>query len=136
MIQKYDTDTYLFGILKASTSLTSAALTGGIHAGQRPLNSELEDISINTIALTQDSAPQLGTSNINIHVPDKVVTIKGVQQLVENRERLKTLSGIVMDVVRAANIAGAGKVIENQTVIQEAAINQHYVNIRINWFIH
>lgn len=132
----FDTDTYLFGLLKNAATLTAASLTGGIYVGSRPLNSELEDIAINTIALTQEYEPQLGTSNINIHVKDMDVKIGAVSQKMQNRARLKSLSDIVLSVIRGSKITGVGFTVENQTVIEESSINQHYVNIRINWFIH
>jgi hypothetical protein len=135
MIQTFDTDTILFQLLKASTAVTTG-LTGGIYVRRRPLNSTKEDIVINTITLSQEYEPQLGTSNINIHVSDVSRTIASVQQKVANNERMKAISSAVLEVVRKANIAGIGKTIENQTVIEESAISQHYVNIRINWFIH
>lgn len=135
MKNTFDTDTYLFGIMKGSSAITSA-ISGSIYAGQRPLNSVLEDIVVNTIALTQEYEPQLGTSNINIHVSDSSVTVGGVQQKMANRTRLKTILDLVLAAVRASKIAGLGFSIENQTLIEEASISQHYVNIRINWFIH
>jgi hypothetical protein len=135
MKNTFDTDTYLFGILKGSTAITSA-ISGSIYAGQRPLNSTLEDVTINTIVLTQEYEPQLGTSNINIHVSDHSVTLGGVQQKVANRARLKAISEVVLTAIRASTIVGVSFTIENQTVIQEAEISQHYVNVRINWFIH
>jgi hypothetical protein len=135
MKQTFDTDTYLYGILKGSAEITSA-INGGIYAGQRPLNSKLEDVTINTIALTQEFEPQIGTSNINIHVADQSVTIGGVQQKIANRTRLKAISQLVFTAIRAGKITGVGFTIENQTMIQEQETEQHYVNIRINWFIH
>jgi hypothetical protein len=135
MKQTFDTDAYLYGILKNTTAITSA-ITGSVYAGQRPLNSELEDITINTIALTQEFEPQLGTSNVNIHVADQSVTIGGTAQKMANRTRLKAISELVLNAIRLSKITGVGFTIENQTMIQEAEIEQHYVNIRINWFIH
>lgn len=135
MKNTFDTDTYLFGILKASNLLTST-ISGNIYTGQRPLNSEAEDITINTIVLTQENPPQLGVSNINIHVLDQTVNIGGVQQKLANRLRLKTILNIVLELIRASKIEGVGYTIENQTTIQEPEIFQHYVNVRINWFIH
>lgn len=135
MKNTFDTDTYLFGILKASNLLTST-ISGNIYTGQRPLNSTAEDITINTIVLTQENPPQLGVSNINIHVLDQTVNIGGVQQKLANRLRLKTILNIVLELIRASKIEGVGYTIENQTTIQEPDIFQHYVNIRINWFIH
>lgn len=135
MKNTFDTDSYLFGILKGSETLKTA-MTGKVYAGQRSLNSIKEDVTINTIALTQEFLPQLGTSNINVHVADMSVTLDGVKQKMANRDRLNMLSKIVLGAIRESKIAGVGFTIENQTVMQEAEVSQHYVNIRINWFIH
>lgn len=135
MKQTFDTDAYLYGILKNTTAITSV-ISGGVYAGQRPFNSTLEDITVNTIALTQEYEPQIGTSNINIHVVDQSVSISGSQQKMANRARLKLISGLVLDTIRLSKISGVGFTIENQTMIQELETSHHYVNIRINWFIH
>jgi hypothetical protein len=135
MKQTYDTDAILFGILKANTTLVSA-LTGGIYAGQRPDNSVKEDIVINTISLSQEYEPQIGTSNVNIHVPDKDQTIGGVQMKMEDRARLKALTDYVLTSLRAASVAGLTLQVTNQSTIREAEIMQHFVNIRIEWNIH
>ena len=135
MKQTYDTDSILYVILKESTSITSV-ITGGVYPGSRPDNSIKEDVVVNTIALTQDSLPQIGTSNVNIHVADVTVTIDSVQQKVENRSRLKALTALVLDALRDATITGLAIVVETQTTIEEADVSQHYVNIRINWYIH
>lgn len=135
MKQTFDTDTIIYGVLKGTAALTSA-ISGGVYPRQRPLNSGKEDVVINTITLTQDTYPQLGTSNINIHVPDKTVTIDGVQQKVQNGERLKAISALVLEAIRRANVTGLKMIVESQATVQEASINEHYVNIRINWNIH
>jgi hypothetical protein len=137
MKQTFDTDTYLFGILSKKSEITTA-LTGGVYKGDdgRPDNSEKEDIVVNTINLSQEYAPQVGTSNVNIHVPDVSVSIGGKQQKKANTARLKELSELVLDTLRNAVIPGVSCMIENQTVIQESQISQHFVNIRINWNIH
>lgn len=135
MIQTFDTDTILFGIIKGSTALVSA-LSGGIYTGQRPDNSVKEDVVINTITLTQDTEPQIGTSNVNIHVPDQEVKIGGVQMKVENRARLNALTALVLTALRAAKITGAKIVVTNQATINEPEIKQHFVNLRIDWSIH
>lgn len=135
MKQTFDTDEILFGILNGSTAITSA-ITGGVYNGERPLNSLKEDVVVNTITLSQDSDPQIGTSNVNIHVPDKVVTIAGVQQTIENKARLKTLSVAVLDTIRNAKVKGLTMIVEFQTTIAEPETKQHFSNIRISWNIH
>ncbi len=132
-----DTDTILFKLLKANNEL-SATLSGGIYTGDdgRPDNSEKEDIVVNTIDLSQESLPQLGTSNVNIHVPDMTISINNTQQKKTNRTRLKELSEIVMTILRTAKIEGLALVVTNQVTLAEPEISQHFVNIRINWYIH
>lgn len=135
MKQTYDTDSIIFGILKASSQLASA-ISGGIYVGQRPDNSEKEDIVVNTINLTQEYEPQIGSSNVNIHVPDKLQTIGGVPMKIEDRARLKLLSGYVLEALRSSKVAGLKIIVTNQNTIREADIYQHFVNIRIDWNIH
>jgi hypothetical protein len=131
----YDTDAILFGILKNDAQLVSM-ISGGIYAGQRPDNSIKEDVTVNTIDLTQEYEPQIGTSNVNIHVPDKLQTIGSVQMKIEDRIRLKTITSRVIELLRNARFVGLRLIVTNQTTIREAEISQHFVNIRIDWNIH
>ena len=135
MKQTYDIESIVFKALRSNQTLVNE-LNGGVYLGQRPVNSDKEDVVINTIALTQEFKPQLGTSNINIHVADKVVTIGGAQQKVEDRVRLKQLSELVLTTIRAGIVKGMKMVVENQSTLKEPEISQHFVNIRINWIIH
>ncbi|NLL67020.1 MAG: hypothetical protein GX236_04885 [Clostridiaceae bacterium] len=130
----FETDTLLFSLLRESP--VSAAINGGIYVGDdRPDDSVKEDIVVNSIDLTQDYLPQIGTSNVNIFVPDKVVTIGGKQQLKANRTRLKELSNMAIETLRNANITGLKLILVNQTILAEPSVNQHFTNIRINWNI-
>jgi len=135
MKQTYDIEAIAFQALRANQTLVSE-LSGGVYLGQRPLNSDKEDVVINTIAMTQEFKPQLATSNINIHVPDRTVTIGGVQQQVEDRARLKAIAAIVLSTVRGVKLPSMKMVVESQNTQREADISQHFVNIRINWIIH
>lgn len=135
MKQTFDTDTVIYKVLKASSELTTA-LSGGIYAGQRPDGSVKEDVVVSTIDLTQEYFPQIGTSNINIHVPDKSQKIGGVQMKIEDRERLRLLAGHVLSAIRSANVPGLRMIVSNMNTINESDLQQHFVNIRINWNIH
>jgi hypothetical protein len=131
----FDTDDILFEILTASGEL-KAAINGGIYVqGERPDNSEREDVVINNIVISH-AYPQGGTSNVNIHVADLKRKIKGQEQRKADRERLRFLTGIVAGTLKAANVQGLTFWIENETVIKEPAVSQHYTNLRINWNIH
>jgi hypothetical protein len=135
MKQTYDIESIVYQDLKKNQALTDE-LNGGIYLGQRPLNSDKEDVVISTIALTQEFKPQLATTNINVHVADKTVAIGGIQQKVEDRVRLKQLSALVLSAIRSSSIQGIKIVVENQSTLTEPDISQHFVNIRINWIIH
>jgi len=130
MKDSFDVDVVLFSLLKGSPA--SMVINGGIYTGDdRPDDSELEDIVIRNISLTQDCHPQTGVSNVNIYARDREVTIFGRKQLKADRKRLDELSKAVLQVLRDARIAGFGLVIENQTVLAEASVKQHFTNIRV-----
>lgn len=134
MKQVFDTDSILYGIL--SKSPVKNAINGGFYIGDdRPDDSQDEDIVVNSIDLTQDYHPQIGTSNVNIYVPDMQVKIKGKQQTKANRTRLKALSEKTMNVLREAKVPGLMFTIENQAILAEPSVKQHFVNIRISWNI-
>lgn len=129
-----ETDDVLFTILNGSSAIKTA-ITGGIYvAGERPDNSELEDIVINTISLNHES-PQSGASNVNIHVPDLSLKVRNQQQRKTDRERLRTLTNLVLQELNAARVSGLTIQVVSDTVIKEPAINQSYMNIRVNWNI-
>ncbi|MEG2157011.1 MAG: hypothetical protein RRY07_04395 [Bacteroidaceae bacterium] len=134
-MQSIETDDILFEILNASVEL-KAELSGGIYVqGERPDDSEKEDVVINCLTLTHD-VPQSGTSNVNIHVSDLKLKIKGKEQRKANRERLRELTALVLGTLKAANIPGLTFWVATETVIKEPEVSQHYNNLRIDWNIH
>lgn len=130
-----ETDDILFNILNASEELKHS-LSGGIFVqGERPDNSEKEDVTINNIVVTHEY-PQSGTSNINIHVPDLKVKIHKQEQRKADRERLRFLTNLILSILKEARINGLTFWIDTETVIKEPAISEHYTNLRIEWNIH
>lgn len=131
----FETDDILFEVLNASAELKNA-INGGVYVqGERPDNSSKEDIVVNNIAITHER-PQSGTSNVNIHVEDINLKINGQEQRKADRERLRTLTSLVLSTLKAARIEGLTFWVTNETVIKETAIKQHYNNLRISWNIH
>lgn len=134
MKTSFDTDAILYRILKDSP--VKAAINGDIYyTGDRPNDSDKEDVEINSVTLTQDFLPQLGRSNVNIYVPDITARINGKDQKTVNRMRLKSLAEMAITSIREANIEGLKAIVKAQTVLPEPEINQHFVNIAINWNI-
>lgn len=133
-MQSIETDDVLFSILNGDTTL-KAAISGGVYvAGERPDNSELEDIVTNCLSLTHDN-PQSGVSNVNIHVPDLIVKIRGSQQRKTDRERIRTITALVLQALNAARVTGLTLKVASEYVIKEPNINQSYNNIRVEWLI-
>lgn len=133
MKQVFDTNEILYKLLNVDA--VNSVISGRVYNGQRPLNSELEDVVVNTIVLSQEYLPQIGTSNVNIHVKDLSVNVSGAKQIMADNSRMKEISEVVLSLIRNAILPGLAISVENQTVIEESEIKQHYVNIRINWNI-
>ena len=97
-----DTDGILFQLLNGKTTIN-----GGVYVGDcRPEDSADEDIVVNTIDLETDALPQIGTSNINVYVPDISMNIKGRMQVSANRPRLNELTQEVLKIVRETVLPG------------------------------
>ncbi len=131
-----DTDDILFKIVSEAVTSGKVVINGGVFTqGERPDDSEAEDIVINTITVTHDK-PQTGTSNVNIYAKDLKLRIKGKEQRKADRERLRTIGNALVAYLDAQNIADLEYWIESDIVIKELKVNQHYRNIRISWNIH
>lgn len=75
-----DTDDILYKIVAEAVSTGVVNISGIVCTqGERPDDSETEDIVINTITVTHDK-PQTGTSNVNIYASDLKVKIRGKEQ--------------------------------------------------------
>lgn len=131
-----DTDDILFKIASEAVTSGKVVINGGVFTqGERPDDSEAEDIVITTITVTHDK-PQTGTSNVNIYAKDLKLRIKGKEQRKADRERLRTIGDALVAYLDAQNIADLEYWIESDIVIKELEVNQHYRNIRISWNIH
>ena len=127
-----DTDDILFKIVSEAVTSGKVVINGGVFTqGERPDDSEAEDIVINTITVTHDK-PQTGTSNVNIYAKDLKLRIKGKEQRKADRERLRTIGDALVAYLDAQNIADLEYWIESDIVIKELEVNQHYRNIRIS----
>lgn len=129
-MEAIQTDSIIYQILKNSGMLD---ITGDVYtAGERPANSTAEDIVINNINF-EHSTPRRGISNINIHVPDIVVSIDGIQQRKTNRDRLNAIAQTVQTVIDSTTLRGVSLRIETTQVFAEES--EHYLNMRCAWII-
>lgn len=131
-----DTDDILYKIVAEAVSTGVVSISGIVCTqGERPDDSETEDVVINTITVTHDK-PQTGTSNVNIYASDLKVKIRGKEQRKADRERLREIGDALVSYLDVQNIADLEFWIESDIVLQEQQVNQHYRNIRISWNIH
>lgn len=131
-----DTDDILYKIVAEAVSTGVVSISGIVCTqGERPDDSETEDIVINTITVTHDK-PQTGTSNVNIYASDLKVKVRGKEQRKADRERLREIGDALVSYLDVQNIADLEFWIESDIVLQEQQVNQHYRNIRISWNIH
>lgn len=128
----FDTNAILYKLFKNN----AIGNDGGCYAeDDRPTDSQKEDVTFNTIKLSQEYYPQYGRSNVNIYVADSYVNIKGVKQRKTNVTRLKTLANKAMEILREARIQGLKIIVEEQDVLSYPSLKQHCANIRLFWNI-
>ena len=135
-VRSIDTDDILYRLITKAVQEGVIAISGVVcPQGERPDDSQREDIVINTITVTHDK-PQTGTSNVNIYAADKKVRIRGKEQYKCNRERLREIGDKLTAYLDAQNVADLEFWIEYDVVIKELEVRQHYRNLRISWNIH
>ena len=134
-MQSIELDDILYRILSTSSAVT-AAISGDVYVmGERPENSKLQDVVINTLTAGGENRPQIATSNVNIHVPDLKVTIGGQPQRKADRETLRTIVAAVKGALKAAQVEGLTIALGAENTIREVNAPEHYANIRVEWFI-
>lgn len=89
-------------VLEMSDVKTNATLTGDIFLMNRKLNSDKEDIVINTIVAGSEQI-SIGFFNINIHVPNLKNQTSGVPNSIDNTQpnipRMEDIGNLVMEVM-------------------------------------
>ena len=125
-----DQDTEIFRLLNVPT--ITSVITGNIIKGRRPSDSELEDIVINTVT-TGDGTRQFGVSNVNIYVKDISGPTKSGNKLLMNAARLATLTNLVKPLLEETDGEDFALWIESTRPVAEPEINQHFMNIRIEF---
>ena len=125
----FNINTIFFKILDQSPELREV-YAGDVFVGDSPENYDSENITINTINV-RHGKPQTGTSNINIHVPDVLIEVDGVEQYVADENRINDIVSVVVAVLESAVITEFGFKITNESIIENG--HEHYVNLRLDW---
>lgn len=134
MIRTFDLDKMMYRLLVESG--VEDYISGGVYMqGERPVDSEMEDIMISHISLTMDAIPQTAYTNVNIYAGDVIANVGGKAMNVVDRERLDSISDVVVKAIEGCRTPGIALRVENMTLVKDGQINQHYVNIRVYWTI-
>lgn len=129
----FDQDTILYKDL--TNSPLKNAISGGIYKYERPDNSKLEDVVINSIAITNDDI-QLGVANVNIHIPALETNIDGKPQRKPNVKRMAALTVIAIQVLKERYAKDYNYWISSQTTVNVPGSNERFINFTINFKLH
>lgn len=124
----FEVNNFLFTLV-ASIGTT---LTGGVYKMERPRNSKSEDIVVSSLPINEGENPVEVTCNVNIHVPNVLISIDGFPHQVANNVRLKAIADILLAAIdQDITAAGIHYRVISQTIFEEPAMNEHFYNIRL-----
>lgn len=125
----------IFGLIQRSDIPQS--ISGGVYTqDERPDDSHKEDIVLSTIATDIATYPQRAVSSVNIYVPDQVVVIEGRKQTKANGARLDELARAVLSVIEAERLPELELFASSLHYLRDERTRQHFVHIRIEWYLH
>ncbi|MBW6491953.1 MAG: hypothetical protein K0B15_12250 [Lentimicrobium sp.] len=114
-------------------SQIKAAIDGKIYKYTRPTNSEKEDVVINALPISPGT-PQRCVVNANIYTRNLKLNIGGVAvNSMPDNVRLNALTTIALNAIEDVSKDNHYFFVEQQAVISEEALSQHYTNIRIEF---
>src|SRR5689334_5227981 len=115
----------LYGILKSSSSVTNA-ISGKVYKDNRPMNSQKEDVVINSLPINMEQIQQ-ALINVNVHVPNLRLNINGVTDNTQpDLARLDTLTTLVMTAVKDRVGTDYWFFIQQQTLFPSDPIGEYY----------
>lgn len=94
-----DQDNILYDLISQSPLKTF--IRGGVYKGERPLDSQSEDVVISSM-LVGDGTLQAGVANVNIYVPKVYQNINGKKQTLKDTKRVDEVLAVARGVLREA----------------------------------
>jgi len=125
----------LWGKINSSSLKSALATGGGVYKRQRPINSNKEDVVINSLPLLNEQL-QVGVANVNIHVPDKQINQVGIQTTVANTVRLKALVDTAVTILKEDYSADDYhfEIQQVSDLMKDEDASSHFINIRIEFY--
>lgn len=128
----FDVEDLLVATLIGDAGL-KADISGHIYrSGQRPVNSDKEDIVVGSLPITFEQI-QRSIANINVHVPTQEVTINGIGNFFPNVDRLKEITARIIALVNEKYIEDYWFLVQQETHYQENE-KESYANIRVEFY--
>lgn len=102
-------------------------LSGAVYKDQRPLNSEVEDITI--AVLSRDAGSQIQTAivNVNIYIPD----ISRDREYIENTTRLREVSSAAAALLEYWQDGSIKSRLQQQEIFKVNGVAYHVINNRL-----
>lgn len=108
--------------------------TGKVFKITRALNSRNEDIVINALPISEGTL-QRCYINVNVYVNNLNLTIGGQQDnTLPNTVRLAQLTSAIISALEEVSADDHYYFVQQQTVIRDEQIGQHYSNIRLEFY--
>ncbi len=118
-------------IWKKLNTTVKQQITGDVYKLNRRINSDKEDIVINSLPISPDF-PESCVVNVNIYVPNISVKIYGkVDNTMPDTLRLKQLTKLVRQQLESVSEAHYIYSYDGQAVIPSPETNEYYSNIRV-----
>lgn len=94
-----DQDNILYELISQSPLKTF--IRGGVYKGERPLDSQSEDVVISSM-LVGEGTLQAGVANVNIYVPKVYQNINGKKQTLKDTKRVDEVLAVARGVLSEA----------------------------------
>ena len=139
MITNYDIDKKLYASLKERFEMPQTPVpgmvyvSGGVYNGDRPLNSESEDMTVRTLSVVGDGFPQEAVTNVNVYVADVAEAGGGY---VRDGKMLEILSEAVADYIETLSYPNMAVSVDTIAEVPLEQVHQHYVNFRLRVYVY
>lgn len=120
--------------VKLDASALKTAISGTINKHRRVADSDKEDVVINCLPVNNEQL-QKTIANVNIHVPDLQIEVNGVQDKQPDHARLQTLAALAIGILNDNWTSTLNYDVQQQVIIEDREAGDHYINIRIEFFI-
>lgn len=109
------------------------AISGTLRKGDRPANSDKEDVTVNVLPIDNEQLQQC-VVNVNVFVPNFKVEENEVQTDQPDYARLQTLSRIAADLFSHVRKVQEWQIeLELQSIVKDQDSHSHFINNRLRF---